>query len=177
MAATLTPVKFADYSIKRIEHPSPLYGYSEHAIYDATGRRFPTLIHFFWAHKHLDDAAWVARITGAETTYAANHMIIESREANTSDWILRRDGVLCDGIRRKVSLHRDAFDALVQSEGVILSADNYPFGPDFMGDVYTNTYGNALMDVRNDCRQGHIPRPEFESSLNLAALRARNFIL
>lgn len=177
--ATFTVVRFIERKIKRTEHPSPLFGFSEHAIYDGEGRRFPTLVHFFWAHKYLQNLAWVARISGAETPYAATLMALETVNDDADEWVQRRIAVLHDGLRRKAFLHRDVFDTLVGTIGTISALDNFPFGTQTLGEGNhpgtESVYGHVLMYVREECLNGVIPRPSLECGENISALRARGF--
>lgn len=179
--ATGTPtiVKFIDFVSKRTSQTSPLAGYSDHAVYDSEGRRFPTLVHFFWAHKHPNNMAWVARITGAESAYAATKMVEEIDREETQEWIDNRPLILLDGLRRKVFLHSDVYDALMQTTEEIYVSDNYPFGSQMFGEFVETVpvYCQMLMNVRLECRVGMMPRPDDDCQKNVTKLREKRFVL
>ena len=148
------------------ESPHPLSGDSSHAIYDLEGRRYPTLVHYFFAQRFPENSEWVANICSMESGRVAAIMGRADTEDGQTGWKGGSSAIVLRGIFLKAALHLDVYNTLTHEykatveigEDIQAEDDDDYWGTGKNG-AGRNIYGRMLEIAGIACINGDIPVP------------------
>jgi predicted NAD-dependent protein-ADP-ribosyltransferase YbiA (DUF1768 family) len=129
-----------------------------HAIYDLKGKRYLTVMHYFFSQCFSDNPEWVKEIDAVEDAALVERKGTKALLRAAVEWNKNLTALMLRGIFFKTALHRDVYDALMK-EAIPIQVEGNCFWGMGSGEYRCNVFGKLLKLARNACLANAIPTP------------------